>query len=134
MLPISEIQSISLPNSLSLLCTDATRIYFGDYCHVRIQISISVPLSKQFFHNEDELQYARRMLPDPLIYRRTIERMGVPSSNVDMVRAELINDLMHHAARYLGTEKFPGQFVRAELAQLNSGRRLQNAVQDFIRE
>jgi hypothetical protein len=117
-----DIRRIVLPNSLHLVCRDDTRRYFGDYHLVRVFLSLSIPLEPRFFRDEDERRVARSLLPDPVVYCRSAERMGVPTADVEAVRTVLVDDLLLHAGKYLGSAQFPMRFIQAELTKVRSGK------------
>ena len=117
-----DIRRIVLPNSLHLVCRDDTRRYFGDYHLVRVLLSLSIPLEPRFFRDEDERRVARSLLPDPVVYCRSAERMGVPTADVEAVRTVLVDDLLLHAGKYLGSAQFPMRFIQAELTKVRSGK------------
>ena len=116
-----DLRQIVLPNSLHLVCRDDTRRYFGDYHLVRVLLSLSIPLEQRFFRDDEECRVARTLLPDPVVYCRSAERMGVPSADVEAVRTALIDDLLRHAGKYLGSAQFPMRFIQAELMKTRSG-------------
>ena len=118
-----DIRRIVLPNSLNLVCSDDSRRYFGDYYLVRVRMSLSVPLEPQFFQNEDECRAAQNILPNPVVYSRSAERMGVPTADVEAVRMVLVDDLLLHAGKYLGSIQFPMRFIQTELVRARSGKR-----------
>jgi len=122
MTELPDIRQIVLPNSLHLVCRDATYRYFGDYHLVRVLMSLSVPLELRFFPDEDGLRTARSLLPDPVVYSRSAERMGVPTADVETVRTGLVDDLLLHAGHYLGSAQFPGRFIQTELTKVRSGK------------
>jgi len=117
-----DIRQIVLPNALHLVCREDSRRYFGDYHLIRILMSVSIPLEPCFFDDEDECQTARKLLPNPVVYRCVSERMGVSSADVEAVRTALVDDLLRHAGGYLGSAQFPRKFIRTELARIRSGR------------
>jgi hypothetical protein len=122
MTPDTELRRILLPNSLNLVCRDDSRRYFGDYHLVRVLMTLPVPLEPRFFRDEGECRIARSLLPDPLVYRRSAERMGVPTADVETVRSALVDDLLLHAGKYLGSAQFPLRFIQTELTRARSGR------------
>jgi len=117
-----DIRRIVLPNSLHLVCRDDTHRYFGDYHLVRVLLSLSIPLEPRFFRDDDERRVARSLLPDPVVYSRSAERMGVPTADVEAVRTVLVDDLLLHAGKYLGSAQFPMRFIQAELTKVRSGK------------
>ncbi len=126
-----EIRRIVLPNSLELLCHDDSRGYFGDYHRVRVLLTLSIPLEFRFFQDGEELREAKRLLPDPVIYRRSAEKMAVPSADLESVRSQLVEDLLRNAGEYLGSEQFPVRYIRAELIRNRSGKVRINEISVF---
>ncbi len=116
------IRQIILPNSLQLVCRDDSRRYFGDYLLVRLHASLAIPLESRFFANEDERLAAQLILPDPLVYCRCAERMGVPSAELTGVLESLVEDLLTNAGEYLGSVEFPARYIQAELRKARSGK------------
>ena len=126
-----DIRRIALPNSLFLECRDDSRRYFGDYNLVRVLMSVAVPLDPRYFDDEASCLTARDLLPDPVVYSRAAERMGVATADLESVRSALVDDLLAHAGGYLGSPQFPRRFIRAELARVRSGRGRNYAIPDI---
>ena len=118
----TDMRRILLPNSLQLVCRDGSRRYFGDYHLVRVLLTLDIPLEARYFEDGEDHRSALRLLPDPVVYRRTAERMGVPSARVEEVRSLLVAELLRHAGQYLGAERFPVRYLQSELARARSGR------------
>lgn len=119
-----DIRRIVLLNSLHLVCRDDSRRYFGDYHQVRVLMSLPIPLELRFFRDEEECRVARSLLPDPVVYSRSAERMGVPTADVEVVRSVLVDDLLLHAGKYLGSAQFPMRFIQTEVMRVRSGKGL----------
>ena len=117
-----DIRHIILPNSLHLQCRDDSRTYFGDYLLVRVLLSLTIPLDTRFFTDDEACRAARLLLSDPLVYRRSVERMGVPSADAESVRTSLVDDLLRNSAHYLGSEQFPPRYIQTELKKARSGK------------
>jgi hypothetical protein len=114
--------STILPNSLQLVCRDDSRRYFGDYLLVRVRLSLAIPLELRFFRDEDERRAAQLLLPDPTVYRRSAERMGVASADAERVQTALVDGLLRNSAQYLGSEQFPLRYIQAEMIKARSGK------------
>jgi len=83
-----------------------TRVYFGDYHRVRLEI-ICRPTN---------LTKLNRVLDsaDPVPeFKRVVEKMGVPSTEVAMVRESLVRDFLNNSLKYLSAPDFPAKLVES---------------------
>jgi hypothetical protein len=101
---------------------DTTRRYYEDYHLVRLEIVCEVPLREEYFTGPEKMAEARRVLGDRAMYRRTVEKMGVPYAEIGQAREKLIDSFMVNALPYLSDEKFPRMFVLSELAKTEKKR------------
>ena len=115
-MPHSEkiIKTCSLGSGIVATVSDHTRHYFGGYYHVRIQISADVPLSVGAFATEVEYQDALKRLGGSISFRRTLEKMAVPDSEIDGVRQHLVSSFDSHMLPYLARADFADSFVQSE--------------------
>lgn len=114
--------SVTLANGLVLEFVDHSNRYFGDYWRVRIEARCRVPLSAAFSDPADpELAQARALLGDEVAYTRSLERMGVPSAEVDAAIRSLIDSFLSSTFAYLGDLSFAARFVRQKLAECRKG-------------
>lgn len=111
------IREMTLKNGLTVRFANASKPYFGDYHHVKVVISCEVPLSAHYFADENEFGDACRLLGKSPVYQRTVEKMGVPSTEVVAVLERLIAAFAANSFPYLASPVFPHRFVHAELAQ-----------------
>lgn len=110
------IRKFALSNGLVLFVHDATRRYYEDYHLVRLEVAGEIPLSEEFFDDKESFVEAMRLLGEAVIYRRLLERMGVPYQEIDRAREYLIRSFESHSLRYLSNDGFPGKFVRSQFA------------------
>ncbi len=111
------VKKIDLSATATVMIFDTTRRYYEDYHLVRLEIECKVPLREEYFTLPEKLAEARRILGDCAVYRRTVEKMGVPYAEIDKAREKLINSFMANALPYLADEKFPRKFVMSELTR-----------------
>lgn len=108
----------TLPNGLTVSFYDQTRRYFGDYHLVKLEIVCNVPVIEEYFTGEDESREARALLGETVVYRRNVEQMGVPSTEIERVRGRLVADFEEHSLPYFAAPAFPQKLVAAELKKI----------------
>ena len=91
---------------------DQTKVYFGDYHHVRLNIVC-------FF--DDSAINTLPCCPDDInlrsiSYKRTLDRMGVPSKDVQSVTNTLLNDFKLNSLPYISSNEFPKKLIHNEIA------------------
>jgi hypothetical protein len=109
------IRELSLPNGLTVSFYDCTRHYFGDFYLVKMEIQCKVPVIPGYFEDRDAFDEARMLLGDAVVYKRTEEQMGVPSTEIERVLQRFITNFMEHSLSYFAADRFPEKLVRAEL-------------------
>jgi hypothetical protein len=108
--------TFTLPNGLIVEFYDLSNRYFGDYWRVSIEARCRIPLDTAFAQTDPELPRARTILGEEILYRRTLERMGVPGEEVSGVCRALADSFIESATPYLSDPSFVGRFVRSQLA------------------
>jgi hypothetical protein len=117
------VKKIDLSATATVTIFDTTRRYYEDYHLVRLEIECKVPLREDYFSGPEKMAEAHRILGDCAVYRRTIEKMGVPYAEIDQAREKLIDSFMANALPYLADEKFPRKFVLSELTKAEEKKR-----------
>jgi hypothetical protein len=112
------VRKIELSNSLTVLFYDTTRRYYEDYHLVRLEIECEISVNEALIEGLGELSEARRMLGDSVIYRRTVEKMGVPFVEIESAREDIITSFVASAVPYLSHKEFPRKFVQSEFKKL----------------
>jgi len=109
------VRKIDLSNSLTVLVYDTTRRYYEDYHLVRLEIECEVAVKEGLFEEPEKLAEVRKVLGDSVMYRRTIEKMGVPFLEIETAREDIITSFVSTAVPYLSHDDFPRKFVQSEL-------------------
>jgi hypothetical protein len=104
-----------LPNGLTVSFYDLTRRYFGDFYLVKLEIVCKVPVIADYFGENGEFNAARSLLGEEVVYRRNVEQMGVPSTEIERVANRLMADFETHSFPYFAAPAFPQRLVCAEL-------------------
>ena len=115
MITISEER---LDNGLQILFVDESNRYFGDYHRVCIQITLVCTLDELPVVNSDDEVFrdsAIESLGKELKVVKRLERMGVPTADVEKVRQSMIEAFMENASAYLSRPEYPRSLVAAEL-------------------
>ncbi len=118
------IREESLANGLTVRFVNQTRHYYGDFYRVIVEVTCRVPVAAEYLPEPAELAAARAELGASVLYRRTLEQMGVPSTEIERVSERLIADFTRHSLAYFSAPHFPEKMLHAELrkAQHKQGR------------
>lgn len=105
-------RQLTLDNGLEIIINDLTRAYFGDYNLVRLEIVCQ--FQRRSSVNVEE-KAADPVVPGESapLYRRVLEKMGVPSSLVAQSKEALINDFLQNSLSYLTDPQFPAKLTSA---------------------
>jgi hypothetical protein len=76
---------------------DLTRAYFGDYHHIRLEVTCRV---------------GRDHPTEDAVFQRVIEKMGVPTADIDSIRDSLVDDFLSASRAYLCSPDFPEKLAR----------------------
>lgn len=120
MQPSELYRQLLLDNGLEILVRDMSRVYFGDYHRVRLEITCRLT---DVTHLNAIVDFADSF-PE---FRRIVEKMGVPSAEVEAARETLVQDFLDNSLKYLSAADFP-----AKLAE--SAARKPKAVKRFFLE
>lgn len=115
---VTPLREHQLPNGLTVSFHDRTRRYFGDFYLVKLEIVCHVPIISAYFPTEEEYSQARALLGDDVVYRRAVEQMGVPSTEIERVTERLMADFENHSLPYFHAATFPRKLVVAELCRM----------------
>lgn len=117
------VRKFELPNGLAFFIYDATRRYYEDYHLVRLEIVCELPVLPEYFDNDRLFSEARALLGDSAVYRRLVEKMGVPFGEIETARGDLISGF-EATLHYFSSEDCPRKLVLSELskAREKSGR------------
>ena len=108
------IKTCILGGGIQATVRDQTRHYYGGYYHVRILISADVPVTAGAFADASEYQDAVQRLGTFISFSRTLEKMAVPDSEIDVVRQHLLTSFDTHMLPYLLRADFADSFVLSE--------------------
>jgi len=105
--PADIYRQMSLDNGLEIIIRDLSRVYFGDYHLVRLEITCR---TGKGFATDDDIGLSGDV---PAEFRRIVEKMGVPSSEIEAARELLIQDFLSNSLAYLSAADFPVKLARS---------------------
>ena len=101
----------SLANGVTISINDQTRQYYGDFYLVKLEVVCTVAVP-------DDDGSAPDILPEKSVtYRRFLEQMGVPSTELTRVKERLLSHFAIHSLSYLAAQNFPAKLVASELTK-----------------
>jgi len=106
------IHTHTLANGLKVSIYDLTRVYFGDYHHVKLKIICSLDHDAADWQKHCPESVDLRSIS----YSRILEKMGVSSEEIDSVRKSLLSDFTRNSLPYIASADFPGKLIRNELS------------------
>lgn len=109
------IREMSLGNGLIVRFFDLSRHYYGDFHLVKVEITCEIPLSCDYFDVQSDFEEACIRFGESVLYRRAVERMGIPSTAIEMVTEQLIENFVSHSLPYFAAPGFPRRFLKTEL-------------------
>jgi hypothetical protein len=114
-------RKVDLENGLTVSFFTHCHRYFGDYHQVRVEITCEVPIEEEYFSSLVECNEARAALGMTAVFRRKVERMGVPTADLETTLESIIANFSEHSLSYLSTSDFPGKLIATELAASSRG-------------
>lgn len=110
-----------LPNRLTLTVEDQSNRYFGDYHRVKLQVRCPITVAAEYFRTSPDplaaAQAAQRMLGTEVLYEKSLERMGVPSAELRIIKQELLGQFIRINQPYLARDDFPARFIAVKLRE-----------------
>ena len=108
------VRTITLENGLTINIYDRTKRYYEAFYLVKLEVICEVPLHIDFFATESDFLEAKKLLGDFVVYRRTLEHMGVPSSELDNSKKSLLRNFERNSIPYFAAAHFPQKIVVSE--------------------
>jgi len=106
------IHTMTLSNGLKVSFFDLTRVYFGDYHHVKVKVICSLDNAVS-----DWQQYCPEHVDIRSIsYTRTLDKMGVAAKDIDGVIKNLLSDFDLNSLPYIASPGFPRKLINNEFS------------------
>lgn len=107
------LNTLQLSNGLKVSIFDHTKVYFGDYHHVRIQIYCCFDDTSHTFIN----LFSEGIDIRNISYKRTLEKMGVPSAEIENVIKALLDDFEFNSLPYISSQEFTKKMIENSLSK-----------------
>ena len=91
--------------------------YYGDFHRVVIVAVVTVPFDRGTL--AEDLQEFAAGYPESIQYEKKLERMGVTTSDIEVVTQVLIDDFIETVGHYLEMQKFAERWLRREMQNRN---------------
>ncbi|MCD6581200.1 MAG: hypothetical protein J7K90_05310 [Desulfuromusa sp.] len=102
-----------LKNGVIVEFFDQSNRYFGDYHRVQINVIAMIPVFVDSL--PEDLQKIAATYPDYIKYEKSLEQMGVATSEVQSVTELLIGNFVKSAAPYLEKKSFAENLLRKQM-------------------
>ncbi|MCX7991094.1 MAG: hypothetical protein N2999_03525 [Proteobacteria bacterium] len=110
------VKEYKLDNGLTLKLFDKTYRYFGEYFFIEIEAVCEIPIS--LIDKKKLPQELVPLIPEKLIYSKTLSKKGVYESKVKEEKDHLIENFERNSLPYLDNESFPFKFYLKELQKI----------------
>jgi hypothetical protein len=101
-------RQMPLPGGGIVSINDLTRIYFGDFYLVKLEIKCEIPETESAMTSGAAKVFAGES-SEYLTYKRYVQKMGVPSADVETVKLALVNDFETNSLPYILSAVFPAK-------------------------
>jgi len=112
------IETISLPNGLTLTVTDSSRRIAADTIKVELTFQVKIEVLESFFASPDDYQKVKNALGDELTYEHKMERSFVNDKDEESVRAELLDTFKKNSMNYLSSPNFAKKMALSQLKDI----------------
>lgn len=106
---LSLYRHIPLPGGVSINIYDHSRIYYGGFYLVKLEISCDIPADGGAVVPETSLTAKNDAKSLP--YKRYLQRMGVAAAEVAAVKQALVNDFETNSLPYILSAGFPAKLA-----------------------
>jgi len=100
------IETINLPNGLTLTISDASRRIAKDTLKVELYFQVKIKVLNSFFASPEDCHQLKKIFGDELTYEHKLERSFVNDGEEESVRAELLNTFKDNSLSYLSSPNF----------------------------
>lgn len=87
--------------------------YFGDYHRLQIKVIATIPFDEATL--PEELRNLAVQYSGSIKYEKTLERMGVATSQINSATQSMVDDFMKTVGCYLENEQFAANWLRKSI-------------------
>ena len=102
-----------LKNGVVIEFFDQTNRYFGDFNRVKISVIATIPILASSL--PADLQKVAATYPGFIVYEKSLEQMGVVTSQVKTVTESLVTSFITSVGSYLERQSFAENLLRKDL-------------------
>ncbi len=106
---------IVLENGVEIHVYDVSKRYYGDFHKVKLEVVCEVQIREEYFDYTGEFEAARGVLGDRVVHRRIIEKMGIPTADLETVKDEILRNFKDHSLSYFSIATFPKKLIMCEM-------------------
>ncbi len=104
-------RQIRLPDDITINFFDQTRVYFGDFYLVKLEIQCIIPAVYSETTEGFTMEPVPATHPKHVMYKRYLQKMGVPSSALLEVKHSLVADFEMNSLPYIISKGFSVKLV-----------------------
>ena len=112
------IETINLPNSLTLTVTDSSRRIAADTIKVELTFQVKIEVLESFFASSDDYLQVKNASGDELTYEHKMERSFVNDKDEESVRNELLDTFKSNSLGYLSSPNFAKKMALSQLKDI----------------
>ena len=112
------IETINLPNGLTLTVTDSSRRIAADTIKVELTFQVKTEVLESFFASPDDYLKVKNASGDTLTYEHKMERSFVYDQDEESVRAELLDTFKNNSLAYLSSLNFAKKMALSQLRDI----------------
>lgn len=99
-----------LDNGVTIAIRDFTKVYFGDYFLVWLEVTCQAPDAGLACAAETSATAAQGA-----VFRRVLKKMGVPSAEIETAKETLVRDFLDNSLAYISSADFPAKLASSAL-------------------
>ncbi len=112
------IETINLPNGLTLTVTDSSRRIAADTIKVELTFQTKIEVLETYFASTDDYLKVKNAMGNELTYEHKMERSFVNDKDEESVRAELLDTFKNNSLAYLSSLNFAKKMALSQLRDI----------------
>jgi len=112
------IETINLPNGLTLTITDSSRRIAADTIKVELTFQVKIEVLESFFASPDDYLKVKNASGDTLTYEHKMERSFVYDQDEASVRTDLLDTFKNNSLAYLSSPNFAEKMALSQLRDI----------------
>jgi len=113
------IETIHLPNGLTLTISDSSRRIAADTIKVELTFIVKIEVLESFFASSDDYLKVKNASGNELTYEHKMERSFVNDKDEESVRTDLLDTFKNNSLSYLSSPNFAKKMALSQLKDIN---------------